>query len=70
MAPSNGALTEPPKTQEPGPHPSYIQVAKPFLFHQQLQSNLVAIGTNPSREDTYRLSGVQWINDVRTALQL
>lgn len=55
---------------EVGPHPSHIQVAKPFLFQQQLQSQLVAIGTNPTREDIVRLHGVQWINEVRTALQL
>ena len=53
-----------------GPHPSYIQIAKPFLFHQQIQSQLLAIGNNVAREDTYRLQGVQWIDDVRTALQL
>jgi CTD kinase subunit beta len=53
-----------------GPHPSYIQVAKPFLFQQQLQNRLVAIGTNPTREDAFRLQGVQWINEIRTTLQL
>jgi CTD kinase subunit beta len=53
-----------------GPHPSSIQVAKPYIFQQQLQGQLVAIGTNPTREDMFRLQGVQWINDVRTALQL
>ncbi|KAK6585239.1 hypothetical protein PZA11_001966 [Diplocarpon coronariae] len=53
-----------------GPHPSYINVAQVYLFQQQLQGRLVAIGANPTREDTFRLQGVQWINDVRTALQL
>lgn len=53
-----------------GPHPSYIQVAKPYLFQQQLQSLLVALGANPTREDNFRLQGVQWINEVRIALQL
>jgi CTD kinase subunit beta len=53
-----------------GPHPSYIQVAKPYVFQQQLQGQLVAMGANPLREDTFRLQGVQWINDVRIALQL
>lgn len=70
MAPSAAPPVEPPPQQITGPHPSYITVAKPFVFQQQLQSQLVVIGTNPSREDTFRLSGVQWINDVRTALQL
>lgn len=53
-----------------GPHPSFIQVAKPYVFQQQLQGQLVALGINPTREDTFRLQGVQWINDVRQALQL
>ncbi|TVY57270.1 CTD kinase subunit beta [Lachnellula suecica] len=52
------------------PHPNVIQVAKPYVFQQQLQSQLVAIGTNPTREDYFRLNGVQWISDVRIALQL
>jgi CTD kinase subunit beta len=68
MAPA--VLTNVSGSSQSGPHPSYIQVAKPFLFHQQIQGQLVAIGTNVSREDTYRLQGIQWINDVRTALQL
>ena len=54
----------------PGPPPSHIEVAKPFIFQQELQSSLVGSGVNPSREDTFRLNGVQWIFDVRTALQL
>ncbi|KAE8452589.1 hypothetical protein EG329_013848 [Mollisiaceae sp. DMI_Dod_QoI] len=53
-----------------GPHPSYIHVAQQYVFQQQLQNHLVAIGTNPTREDNFRLQGVQWINDVRMALQL
>ncbi|TVY23291.1 CTD kinase subunit beta [Lachnellula hyalina] len=53
-----------------GPHPSYIQVAKPYVFQQQLQGQLVAMGANPTREDTFRLQGVQWISDVRIHLQL
>jgi CTD kinase subunit beta len=68
MAPAATAPSEPVPVQ--GPHPSYIQVAKPHLFHQQIQGQLVAIGTNPTREDGFRLQGVQWINDVRIALQL
>jgi CTD kinase subunit beta len=68
MAPT--ALNNVSASPQEGPHPSYIQVAKPFLFHQQIQGQLVAIGTNVSREDMYRLQGIQWISDVRYALQL
>jgi hypothetical protein len=57
-------------TEPPGPHPSYIQVAKPFIFEQKVQSQIIATGANPAREDAYRLQGVQWIDEVRRALQL
>ena len=30
----------------------------------------MAMGANPTREDTFRLQGVQWISDVRIHLQL
>ncbi|CZT03808.1 related to CTK2 Carboxy-terminal domain (CTD) kinase, beta subunit [Rhynchosporium agropyri] len=53
-----------------GPPLSQINVSQVFLFQQQLQNQMMVIGSNPTREDTYRLQGVQWINDVRTALQL
>jgi hypothetical protein len=53
-----------------GPHPSFINVAKRFIFQQQIQNKMVALGNNPTREDNYRLQGVQWINDVRQALSL
>ena len=31
---------------------------------------MIAIGNNPTREDQFRLQGVQWINDVRKVLSL
>jgi len=53
-----------------GPHPSYIQVAKPFVFEQKVQSQIIGTGANPQREDSFRLLGVQWIDDARRALGL
>lgn len=53
-----------------GPPPSYINVSQVYLFQQQLQNQMIVTGTNPTREDNFRLQGVQWINEVRTALQL
>ena len=62
---------ETPQASNPtGPHPSFIQVAKPYMFQQQVHSSLMIMGTNPTREDQFRLQGVTWINDVRIALQL
>lgn len=71
MAPANPPQATPaPESSPPGPHPSYIQVAKPFVFEQKVQSQIIATGANPAREDSFRLQGVQWIDDVRKALQL
>lgn len=61
---------EPAQANPTGPHPSFIQVAKPYMFQQCVTSKLMTIGTNPTREDQFRLQGVTWINDVRIALQL
>jgi hypothetical protein len=59
-----------PVVDQPGPHPSYIQVAKPFIFEQRLQSHIIATGANRAREDSIRLQGVTWIDEVRKALGL
>jgi CTD kinase subunit beta len=70
MAPTIPSVVEPAPNQQLGPDPSYIQVAKPYLFQQQIQERLLATGANLAREDAFRLQGVQWINDVRLVLQL
>lgn len=53
-----------------GPHPSVIQVAKPYVFEQRLQKCMTEIGVTEAKEDTIRLQGVTWIDNVRKALQL
>jgi len=53
-----------------GPHPSIIQVAKPYVFEQRLQKCMTEIGVTEAKEDTIRLQGVTWIDNVRKALQL
>ncbi|PGH15513.1 hypothetical protein AJ80_05530 [Polytolypa hystricis UAMH7299] len=53
-----------------GPHPSFIQVAKPYVFEKSVQECFTATGVNPSREDSVRLQGVTWIDNVRKALRL
>ncbi|KAI9655546.1 MAG: RNA polymerase II C-terminal domain kinase beta subunit [Bathelium mastoideum] len=53
-----------------GPHPSFIEVAKPYIFEQQLQECLAANGGSEAREDHIRLQGVAWIDRVRKALML
>ncbi|KAL4973171.1 Fructosamine kinase-domain-containing protein [Aspergillus desertorum] len=57
----------------PGPppiHPSFIQVAKPYIFELTIQKCLAAMGIDPLREESLRLQGVTWIDSVRRALNL
>lgn len=56
--------------QIPNPHPSFIQVAKPYVFEHTIQECLAATGVDPQREDDIRISGVTWIDNVRKALRL
>ena len=53
-----------------GPHPSYIEVAKPFVFENKIQECLVTSGLAESRDDKIRLEGISWIDSVRKALHL
>ncbi|KAF2154167.1 hypothetical protein K461DRAFT_320327 [Myriangium duriaei CBS 260.36] len=53
-----------------GPHPSFVQVAKPYIFESTVQQCLDKNGGNEARELSNRLQGVQWIDSVRKALSL
>ena len=53
-----------------GPHPSFIEVAKPFIFEQRVQGCMNVIGMTEAKEDAIRLQGVAWIDSVRRSLQL
>lgn len=54
----------------PAIHPSFIQVAKPYIFEQTIQDSIQAIGVNPMREESLLLQGVSWIDNVRKVLHL
>ncbi|OQE26510.1 hypothetical protein PENSTE_c005G00858 [Penicillium steckii] len=51
-------------------HPSFVQVAKPYIFEQTIQECIQAMGVDPTREVSQRLQGVTWIDNVRKALRL
>jgi CTD kinase subunit beta len=74
MAPAKNEATHtdaaPAATTPPGPHPSFIQVAKPYVFERTVQECLAATGVSQLREDNCRLQGVTWIDNVRKALHL
>ncbi|KAK2767282.1 RNA polymerase II C-terminal domain kinase beta subunit [Emmonsiellopsis sp. PD_33] len=65
---ANNAL--PPIPAPQGPHPSYIQVAKPYIFERTVHECIAATGVDQLREDNIRLQGVTWIDNVRKALHL
>ncbi|KAI9850715.1 MAG: RNA polymerase II C-terminal domain kinase beta subunit [Thelocarpon superellum] len=45
-------------------------VAKPYVFESTVQECMAANGANEVKEDSFRLQGVAWIDNVRRALQL
>lgn len=53
-----------------GPHPSYIQIAKPYIFDHQVQKCIKSAGIPEAKDDSIRLQGVAWIDSVRKALHL
>ncbi|MCJ1223769.1 RNA polymerase II C-terminal domain kinase beta subunit [Toensbergia leucococca] len=53
-----------------GPHPSVIQLAKPYIFEQNLQECLAATKVTETKEDNIRLQGVTWIDSTRKAMLL
>ncbi|MCJ1483634.1 RNA polymerase II C-terminal domain kinase beta subunit [Schaereria dolodes] len=53
-----------------GPHPSFIQVAKPYLFEQKIQECVAATGAAEAKEVTNRMQGIAWIDSARRALHL
>lgn len=53
-----------------GPHPGIVSVPAQYVFEQNIRQMQKAAGSDPNREDNYRLQGVQMIDNVRRALQL
>lgn len=53
-----------------GPHPGVVTVPAQYVFEQNIRQTQKAVGSDPTREDTYRLQGVQMIDNVRQALHL
>ncbi|KAH8698195.1 cyclin-like protein [Phaeosphaeriaceae sp. PMI808] len=53
-----------------GPHPSYIELAKPYMLQSRIQKCLSELNMSDAKEDVVRLQGVTWIDQVRRALNL
>jgi CTD kinase subunit beta len=72
MAPtgSPSELAGTPRDTPIGPHPSYIEVAKPYILQSAIQKCLTDLSMSDAKEDAARLQGVAYIDQVRRALQL
>ena len=68
MAPSQ--MAEPMDNGHVGPHPSYIEIAKPYMFEPQIKEYLIVAGVSEAKDDSIRLQGVAWIDSVRKAMHL
>lgn len=68
-SPRDSSIQEP-NLAPPAIHPSFIQVANPYIFEQTVENCIEAMGVNPLRETSLRLQGVAWIDGVRRALNL
>ncbi len=66
----NGAGSGDTGARRIGRLPNFVQVAKSYVFEQQIQKSLHDTGVSQAREDSIRLAGVQWIDNVRRALKL
>lgn len=69
---AGGGEAVPPSTtgRRNGPLTNHVQVAKSYVFEQEIQKCLRDTGVSQAREDNIRLAGVQWIDNVRRALKL
>lgn len=56
--------------QPPGPHPSYIQIAKPYVFESKIKECMLAAGITEARDEDIRLQAVAWIDNVRRSMHL
>jgi CTD kinase subunit beta len=70
MAPATSPSERERDRERVGPHPSYIEIAKPYILQSRIQKCLRDVNMSDAKEDTVRLQGVAWIDQVRRALQL
>ncbi|KAI9882681.1 MAG: hypothetical protein M1823_005573 [Watsoniomyces obsoletus] len=70
MASEEPAISPISITTHVGPHTSHVQVATPYIFQDKIDEFFESPRVNPVKEDTFRLQGVTWIDNVRKALRL
>ena len=63
-------MTEALDAERVGPHPSYIEIARPYVFQHTITASLAAASVSEAKDDSIRLQGVTWIDGVRKYMQL
>lgn len=53
-----------------GPHPSYIEIAKPYIFETKIRECHTIAGVSEAKDDNIRLQAIAWIDSVRKFLHL
>ncbi|KAI5280705.1 RNA polymerase II C-terminal domain kinase beta subunit, partial [Ascosphaera aggregata] len=53
-----------------GPHPSFVLVARSYIFAPIIHDCLDYARSDPLREEAVRMQGITWIDNVRKALHL
>ena len=53
-----------------GPHPSYIELAKPYIFQFKIHECLTKAAITEAKDDGIRLQGITWIDSVRKFMHL
>ena len=59
-----------PDSQKVGPHPSYVELRRQFITEETIQDFFSNARITEAKEDSMRLQGVAWIDNVRKALKL
>ena len=59
-----------PEPKKVGPHPSYIELRRQFITEEKIQEFFSYARVTEAKEDSMRLQGVAWIDNVRKALRL
>lgn len=62
--------SHPPDASTVGPHPSFIEIAKAYIFQPAIQHCLNAAAVSEAKDDGYRLQGVAFIDNTRKYLKL
>lgn len=57
-------------TGRAGPHPSYVELARPFMFEERIQQCWRKARVSSAEEAKVRIQAIGWIDSVRKQMRL